>query len=107
MEKFDELLKTLKELNITQEEMDWAECLPNDIWDAHFKENFKSLATNMDVDTRRHYESSVSVIEIYGKLLGIRHISNLFSESSSCEDCCVDLDFFEMKEVKVTSYEKV
>lgn len=107
MEKFNELLEKLKGLKIIQKSMDWAECLPEEIWKDHFDGNFKELKNGLDVDQRRHYETSISIIEIYGKPLGIRHITNLYSESSSCEDCYVTIEFFEMKEVLIKSYEKV
>jgi hypothetical protein len=87
--------------------MDWAENLPQEIWDEHFKGNFKEIARGLNVDQRRHYETSISVIEIYGKILGIRHITNLYSESSSCEDCYVTIDFFEMEEITIKSYRRI
>ena len=46
-------------------------------------------------------------MEIYGGLLGIRYISNVFSEGMDVGDCCVGMQFFEMKEVEVISYKKV
>jgi len=107
MEKFNELLEKLKGLKITQTESDWAECLPAEIWEEHFKGNFKELKSGLDVETHRWYEVSTSVIEIYGKCLGISHITNLFSESSSHEDCYVTIGFFEMEEIMIKSYKKV
>lgn len=107
MEKFNELLEQLKELKIVQTSIDWAENLPEQIWNDHFNGNFKELKNGIDVDQRRHYETSISVIEIYEKPLGIRHITNLFSESSSCEDCYVTIEFFEMEEVTIKSYERI
>lgn len=107
MEKFNELLEKLNGLKIIQKSMDWAECLPEEIWNEHFKGNFIQIKSGLDPDTHRWYETSISVISIYDKLLGITHISNLFSESSSCEDCFVTIDFFEMKEVQIISYKRV
>lgn len=106
MGKFNELLEQLQGLKIVQTSIDWAENLPEQIWNDHFKANFKELKNGLDVDQRRHYETSISVIEIYEKLLGIRHITNLYSESSSCEDCYVTIEFFEMEEVVVKSYQR-
>ena len=104
MEKFNELLEKLNSLKLIQTSIDWAECLPQEIWEEHFKGNFKELKNGLDPDTHRWYETSISVISIYGKLLGISHISNLFSESSSCEDCYVTIGFSEMEEVTIISY---
>ena len=106
MDKFNELLKELQTLNIIQTSIDWAEDLPEQIWNDYFKGNFKQLTSGLDTDTRRWYETSISVIEIYGKFLGIKHISNLFSESSSCEDCYVTIKFFEMEPIQIISYRK-
>jgi len=104
MEKFNELLEKLNSLSIIQTSVDWAECIPEDLWDEQFKGNFKVLKSGIDPDAHRWYETSVSVIRIYDGLLGISHISNLFSESLSCEDCYVTIGFFEMEEIVVTSY---
>jgi len=107
MEKFNELLAKLKELKITQKSSDWSEDLPNDIWEEYFKGNFKQIKHSLDVDTHRWYETSLTVIKIFDKFLGIRYISNMFSESQDYEDCYVEIGFYEMEEVKVVSYECV
>lgn len=107
MEKFNELLEKLKSLNIKQKSIDWIECIPDEIWDEHFKDNFMEIKSGINVDKHRWYETSTSVVSIYGKLLGIKHVTDLFSESMSCEDCYETIDFFEMKEVTVTSYVKI
>lgn len=104
MEKFNELLTKLKELKIIQTQGDWAENLPEEIWEQYFKGNFKEVKHNLDVDTHRWYETSISVIEIYGGLLGVRHITNMFSESQGFEDCYETIKFKEMKEVQTVSY---
>jgi len=105
MEKFSELLEKLNSLKIIQKSMDWAECIPDEIWDQYLKDNFKELKSGINPDTHRWYETTISVIKIYDRMLGIRHISNLFSESSDCEDCYVKIEFFEMREVMAVSYE--
>lgn len=107
MKKFYELLEKLKNLEIVQKDINWCENLPNEIWNEHFENNFKELKSGLDVVKHRWYETSISVIEIYGKPLGIKHITNLFSESSSCEDCYVTIEFFEMEAVYVVSYKKL
>ena len=105
MEKFNELLAKLKELKITQTKGDWSENLPDDIWEQYFKGNFKEIKHNLAVDTHRWYETSIVVLEICGGLLGIRYITNMFSESQDWEDCYVQIEFMEMKEVQTVSYE--
>ena len=105
MKEFNELLERLTSLDILQKYGEWAENLTDDIWDEHFNGNYKVRQSNLDISTHRWYETSVTVIEIYGGLIGIRHITNLFSESSDYEDCYVKITFHKMKEVKITSYE--
>lgn len=107
MEKFNELVKKLQELQIIQKSIDWEENLPEEIWESYFKGNYKELKSGLDVDSRRHYETSITVIEIYEKPLGIRHITNLYSESSTCEDCYVTMEFFEMEEIIIKSYKRI
>ncbi len=107
MKEFNELLKKLQALTITQTEGDWAENLPEDIWEDYFKANFKELKNGLDIDTHRWYETSIVVLEICGGLLGIRYITNIFSEQQDWEDCCVQIEFMEMKEVQTVTYEKV
>lgn len=107
MERFNELLKKLQALKITQTKGDWAENLPEDIWENYFKANFKEVKSGLDVDTRRWYETSTTVIEICGGLLGVTFITNMFSESQDYEDCYVTIEFSEMKEVQTISYKCV
>ena len=104
MEKFNELLKKLQALNITQTKGDWAENLPEDIWEDYFKASFKEVKSGLNVNTERWYETSTSVIEVCGGLLGITFITNMFSESQDYEDCCVTIEFNQMKEEKTISY---
>ena len=107
MKKFDELLTKLKGLKIIQTAGEWDENIPIDIWDQHFDENHKELKGGLDIQTHRWYETSIIVIEIYEGLLGIRCASNMFSENQEWEDCCVRIEFMEMKEVSIISYEEI
>lgn len=107
MENFYELLEKLNGLKLIQTSIDWTECLPDEIWNEHFNDNFEHLKGGLEIDRHRWYETSTSVIKIYDKLLGVRHISNLFSEDSSCEDCCFTLLFFEMQEFTTISYRQI
>ena len=107
MKKFDELFEKLSNLDIIQTSGDWAENLPDDIWNEYVKNNFKEVAFNLYIDTHRWYEVSVTIIRIYDELLGIEHITNLFSESSNYEDCYVKMKFYRMKEIPSVSYEKM
>lgn len=102
----EKLLEKLNELKITQKSGDWTEDLPEDIWENYFKDQFKTVAHGLEVDTHRWYETSISVIEMKGKYIGIEFISNMFSESSEWEDCCVTIKFHEMEEFTTKGYRK-
>jgi len=68
---------------------------------------YNTVASGLLVDTHRWYETSVTVIKVFDVLLGIRHISNVFSESMGYSDCYVNLEFTEMKEVKTVTYKPI
>ncbi len=101
--RFNELLKKLNELTIIQKSS-WEEDIPAVIWIDYFTGNYDMVASGLDTDTHRWYETSTTVIEIFGCLLGVNQISNIFSESITYEDCWHILEFFEMKPVKTTTY---
>jgi hypothetical protein len=107
MDKFDELLKQLQELEIEQDSVSWEECIPVEIWKEHFEDGYGELESGLDVNKHRWYETSTSVVEAHGRILGIHHVSNIYSESMSCEDCGHTLKFFEMKEIKTTSFTRI
>lgn len=107
MEKFEELLSKLNNLKLTQKHSDWTEDLPDDIWEKYFKGNFTEVAYKVDIYTHRWYETSITVIEIFGKFLGVHHISNLFSESMYYEDCFEQIKFVEMQEINTVSYKQL
>jgi hypothetical protein len=104
MEK-QELIKELNDLSIVQSSGDWCEDLSDKMWEDNFQHK-KQVTTGLDVDTRRHYETSISVYNMGDWLLGVRHISNIFSENSDVEGCYVKLSFFEMEETKVVTYKQ-
>ena len=107
MEKFKEMLKELQELDIIQNSGSWEDHIPKKLWDDYFAESeFKEVKWNIDVDTHRWYETSITVIKIFGGLLGICYITNLFSESSDHEDCFHKIRFYEMEEIQTISYKR-
>jgi hypothetical protein len=103
--KFEELLKKLQGLENIQKGIDWHDCIPWEIWMNYFDNNhFEVLEDELIIDKRRWYETSVTVVEIFGELLGIRHISQLYSESGDVESCFFTPKFMQMEEVKTISY---
>lgn len=109
MNKFDELIEELHDIDYTQKSIDWMEDLPKDTWEKFFKGQYKEVAFGLEVSTHRWYETSTTVYEMYnsGRYLGVNHVTNLFSESMDVEDCYADISFFEMKPIKSTTYEKI
>ena len=107
MKNFEELLLKLKSAKI-QHTGDWEYDISNTDGLQEFKNlEYEELDSGLMIETHRWYETSVSVIRVFGKLLGIRHISNVFSESMGYEDCYEFLQFDEMKEVPTITYEKL
>lgn len=68
---------------------------------------FEVLEDELIIDKRRWYETSVTVIEIFGELLGIRHISQLYNELGDVESCYLTPKFKKMQEVQTITYIKI
>jgi hypothetical protein len=98
------LIKLLNDSNLSQCSMDWDENIPDDIYGKFFENNHKEVASGLDVKKRRWYETSTIVIEINGEFLGINLVTDLFSENMDIEDTGAGISFFEMQEIKITSY---
>ena len=111
MEKFNELLEELNKQKITQTQGGWEDNIPDDIWEEYFtsnnSNNYRTIITKLTPDTHRWYEISTTVIKIFDRYLGITFISNLFSESTMYEYCCINLEFGEMKIVESITYEPI
>ena len=72
--------------------------------DLFYVENPAPTKDNLDVDKHRWYEISTSVYKIGEWFLGVRGVSDLFSESMGYDDCCVETVAFEMEEVPSVTY---
>ena len=101
-----ELVKMLNDLNLSQDSMDWAENIPFDIYNTLFKNKHQVVAYNLDIDKHRWYETSTVVVEINNCFLGISLVTDVFSEDMDVSDCGEEISFFEMEEIKITSYKK-
>lgn len=99
-----ELVKKLNYLKIPQT-FDWEESLPEEIYTHHFEDQFEVLQDQLDVDKHRWYETSITVINISDVgILGVRSVTDVFSEQMTVGDCYYTLEFFEMEEVRTISY---
>ena len=99
-----ELVQKLNDLKITQTEIDWAENIPEEIYNEHLEGSYQEIAYDLDVDTHRWYETSTTVLKFEEGLMGVNYITNMFSESQDYEDCYHTMEFFEMEEFVTTSY---
>lgn len=104
MDKFNELLKTLNDAQIVQNHIDCTEDIPEDICNKYFENKYYVVTDGLYVDKHRHYETTICVLKIFDKLLGIQHISNMYSEMSSVSDIYFTLKFFEMEEIQSVTY---
>ncbi len=96
-----ELINYLNGLKIIQKSIDFEEDLSEEIYEKYF---YNSLEFELDIDKRRWYETSVSVWKTEKGLLGVRSITNIYSENSSVEDMNWQLVFFEMEAFTKISY---
>lgn len=99
-----ELVQKLNDLEITQINGDWAENIPEEIYNEYLEGSYQEVAYDLDVDTRRWYETSITVLELPDGFIGVRYITNMFSESQDYEDCYHTMKFMEMESYITTSY---
>lgn len=100
-----ELVDYLNSLQILQTSS-WDECISEDIWDTYFDNKIETVETDLNIDRHRWYELSTEVISIRDGYIGIRSVTNCYSESSSVGDMYHLLEFFEMEPEITTTYVK-
>ena len=99
-----ELIEKLNNLQIHQTKSEWEDDIPEDIWNEHLEGKYTTVEYELDVDKHRHYEIATDVLEFENFILGVRYISNLYSEESDYGDCYHHLQFFEMEEFATIAY---
>lgn len=104
MRKFEDLLEELNRSVISQKSSDWAEDMTEEVWNGHLQDNYEIVANGLDVDTHRWYEISTTVIKIYDRLIGITHVTHIFSEAMGWDECGCPYVFTEMEEFTTISY---
>jgi hypothetical protein len=98
------IIEELNNLNIIQTSIDFEENIPEEIYEKYFSSN--PLKQELDIDKHRWYETGVSVWKLNEGFLGVRSVTNIYSESSSVEDMFWNLIFFEMEEIQTITYKK-
>lgn len=107
MSEFDKLLGELNKEKVMCFSVAALENIPEDIWKEYFNNNNGAVVEEgLDRDEHRWYCTGITVVEIFGRYLGIRHICNLHSEQMMESDCDFYCEFFEMNEVQKTTYVK-
>jgi hypothetical protein len=101
-----ELVEYLNSLEIIQKGS-WDEDIPEEIWEKYFENKYETVDSELDIDKHRWYETSTEVIKINDGFIGIRSVTQCYSENSSIEDMYWSLMFFEMKEIKIVSYKTI
>ena len=64
----------------------------------------KQLASNIDINRHRWYETAISYFQLEDGILGIEGLSNVYSELMLASDCDVNCYAFEGEEIKTVSY---
>lgn len=68
--------------------------------------DYPTIKDKLDVEKHRWYETSITVLKVGEELLGVRAVSDVFSEQMNYEDCYHTLTFMEMEEIQTTTYKK-
>jgi len=95
------LLEKLNKQKVIQTKYNWKE----DFDELPMLFDEKPVAEGLLVDTRRWYETSISVYKAGDKFIGVRHITNIFSELDDYESCHHTLQFYLMEPVQITTYQ--
>jgi hypothetical protein len=105
MRKFNELFTTLKNASVMQCDSTWEGSLPDEIWEEYFeKSSYTVEKERLNIKEHRHYETSITVVAIFGGLLGIRYASKVYSEDADYEGLCNYLEFYKMEEITEITY---
>lgn len=103
-EKFYNLLSKLQALELKQTTAEFfeEEMLPVELYEEMLQRNH--VASNLHIEKRRWHETSTDVYEIYGRFLGVRKVSDLYSDLSDFKDIYWSYWFGEMEAVTSISY---
>ena len=66
----------------------------------------KRVAENLEKEEYRWYEVSVSVYKLEDGFVGIRGVSNIYSEGTTPEDCCTKCSASEYIEIPSVTYKR-
>lgn len=97
MSRFDKMLKELNTMDIQQTTEYWLDSIPYNIRKKYFNNEIKVMKTGVCKRSNPLYTTSIEVIDMNGRYLGVHHISNKHHLSMSYKKFNESLDFFETK----------
>lgn len=102
MKTTEQVIYELNEAKISQTSIDFEE----DLTEEQIADLGLCVAGELERDQHRWYDLSIDVYHRKedDKYIGVLHVSNLYSESSSVDDLGFTLEFFEMYPVTVVTY---
>lgn len=101
---FKDLLSMLQADCTECKNVEWEDCISDYIYFTYLKDNYEIVAKGLNIDKRRWYEMSTTVIRIKNRYLGIHHVTDVFSEQMSVSDCEESAMYFEMEKVMQPTY---
>ena len=101
MTNIEQVIEELNSIAIIQKQGDFLEDLSEEIWKKYFQD---PVDEGLNVEKHRWYETSISVYKIGEDFLGVRAVTDVFSEQSEVGDMFHQLKFFQMVEVLTPSY---
>ena len=77
-----------------------------DSFDYDLKEFPQKVIENLEIDRHRWYEVSTTVYKLEDGFVGIRGVSNIYTEDMVAEDCCTKCSASEYIEIPSVIYKK-
>jgi hypothetical protein len=96
----EELVKDIDEVNISKY---------LSLWEAGEDleaRGYSKVAENIDLDRHRWYELSTSIFKYEENYIGIRGVSNIYSESMAYDDVCYSTEAFEVELIPSVTYKR-
>jgi len=100
--RFEEILAGLKKAKVYDLEDDDGGVILETLYG---ETKYKFEETDLDVDKHRWYEISTRILPVGDWFIGIRAVTDLFSENMVHEDTGVTIEFYEVLKVPIQSYE--
>ena len=100
-ERFEEVIKILNAAEIYDVEEDSFDIISADEWGREFKD----VASDLNIDKRRHYETSERIWKVGEWYMGERYVSHCYNEMCNARDTGVTAKFYEVERIEKVAYE--